>query len=134
MSWVSITDATGIVSEYPVTIPIDFDKYLNKSFLILANDPRYSYPDTPTEKMKIAQSLYACFLGSPESGRAQAIRDGVQSFSVGSFSESYTNKASERSDQYPDTIANLLQEYRIGRGTSIKLQRTYPSNNPSILL
>lgn len=133
MSWVSVTEASGIVSEYPVTIPSDFDKYLNKSYLLLSNDLRYAYPSPATEKMKIAQSLYACFLGSPESGRAQAIRDGVQSFSVGSFSESYTNKASERSDQYPDEIANLLQEYRIGRGTNIKLQRTYPSNYPHIL-
>jgi hypothetical protein len=127
-TWVSDTEALGLVAAYPVTVPSDFTKWLNASYLYLSNDPRYAYPIEPSEKMKLAQSLYACYLASPDSGRAKAIREGVASFSIGSFSESYSNKAQMNSDQYPVDVQSLLSEYRVGRGTSIELSRTYPSN------
>jgi hypothetical protein len=127
VTWVSETEASSLVAGYPVTIPSDYDKWLNQSYLVLSNDSRYSYPDTPTDKMKLAQSLFACDLAAVGIGQTPLQR-GVQSFTIGSFSESYSQKAIDRFDEYSSTIANLIREYRVGRGTAITLSRTYPSN------
>ena len=124
--WVTVTEAEEILADYPVTVPDNLEQYLNLSFLYLSNDPRYGYPTEATTKMKTAQSLYAVNL-SANSGSDSALQRGVSSFSIGDFSESYSNQAMATRDEYPRDIALLLNEYRTGgRGTSITLTRTYP--------
>jgi hypothetical protein len=125
--WVTVTEATEIIAGYPVTEPENYEQYLNLAFLYLSNDFRYSFPSSPTDKMKTALSLYAVNLGNSD-GSESPLQRGVSSFTIGDFSENYSNQAIQSRDEYPRDIALLLNEYRTGgRETSIHLTRTYPS-------
>lgn len=126
--WVSQSEAETLVEGYPVTIPDSFDKWVNQAFILISKNTAYSFPTDPTEDMKLALSLYACILGSGETGSADLKSQGVTSFSIGNFSQSYSDKLLTGLDQYPEPVKSLLAQYRTGRNVIAKLTRTYPRN------
>jgi hypothetical protein len=127
MSWVTETEAVELVAGYPVTIPTDYDKWLNLAYLLIFNDNRYSFPSTATANMKLAQSLYGISLAT-QSGESQALQNGVASFRIGNFSQTFSTQAQLNPNEFPQNVKVLLGEYRVGRPSTIRLSRTYPSN------
>ena len=122
--WLTETEALAIANEYPYPIPSDYGKWLSLAFIRLSNDSRYSFPTVATEKMKTALSLYAVLLPT-EKG---VIDSGVSEFSIGRYSQKFSEQALGDRYTYPRDILALLSEYRAGRNVMTKLSRTYPAN------
>jgi hypothetical protein len=74
--------------------------------------------------MKTALSLYAVLLPT-EKG---VIDSGVSEFSIGRYSQKFSEQALGDRYTYPRDILALLSEYRAGRNVMTKLSRTYPAN------
>lgn len=125
-TWVSLTEAEALVSGYPVTIPDSYDTWLNQAYLLIARNPSYSFPTDVSEDMKLALSLYACIIASGQNQNLQA--NGVSSFTIGNFSQTYSDKFLTGLDKYPEPIQSLLAQYRTGKAVTSRLTRTYPRN------
>jgi hypothetical protein len=125
-NWVTLTEAQGIASNYPLTIPTDFELWINLAQLRLESDFRYNFPTIPTDKMKTALVLYATDL--PKNNANELLVNGVQSFSIGKFSQSFSDEATLNNWRYSQTVEALLREYRVGRQTVANLKRRLPSN------
>jgi hypothetical protein len=101
-SWDSVVNKSGAI---------------NSAFRILSTHPAYIYPDTVSDKMKNANAEYARFLATSfNSKRQNLIEQGVESFSIGDFSETLKNTDSGFGTNIvlPSIVKQYLEEYEIG--------------------
>lgn len=125
--WVTLHEATLIAASFPYGIPADFDKWLNMSQTRIEYDPKYAFPSAPTERMKNAVVLLALITGSGDN-TAQLIQNGVSEFSIGKFSQKFSEHAQNNPGSYPIEVSNMLAVYRSTALFVGQLSRTYPSN------
>lgn len=126
--WVTLTEAETLVAGYPVTVPDNFQQWINYAFILLSKNTAYTFPDPPTEDTKLALSLYACILGNGEGQNSKLQPEGVTQFRVGNFSQTFSDKLVTGLDKLPEPVASLLSQYRTGKTTFAQMQRTYPRN------
>jgi len=89
---------------------------LNSAYRVLVSHPAYAFPSNVSQKMKDANCEYALYLATIGTQRQTLIDQGVKSFSVGDFSESYkdTDQGYGTNVTLPSIVKQLLDEYEKG--------------------
>lgn len=104
--------------------------YLTTAYRILIANPEYSFPDTPSQKMKDAQAEYGLYLVSNSTGdskRASLRAQGVREFEIGKFREKLDSNGSSSWSGVgmvlPSIVAGLLFEYLAAPNLHVFIER-----------
>lgn len=101
------------LSEWSTLSDDDATKLLNTAYNILVNDSNYEFPLTPSQSMRDANIIFAYELKfKPASNRVELMRQGVTSFDIGDFSESYDTQNYHKYSTYSIRVSNLIDSYR----------------------
>lgn len=126
IGWLETGEAEDFFELYPGGTTFiaseDYEAFLNLAYIRLSNDPNYSFPDTPTEKMKNAQCEFAFSL-SEGGGGASLKAQGITNYRVGNFSVSFEDSKGLDFLQYPIPVQNYLSDYLIGPDTTFTINR-----------
>jgi hypothetical protein len=123
--WADLTDANTYLTNKPGTAAwfasgFDGTVYVSYAYTVINNDPDYTFPDSPSAaqltKLQGAQIEYAYFIfKNPNSERRQNLRaQGVKSFSVSKFSETFSDSKGydfEGYSKYPVIVADFLRDF-----------------------
>jgi K+-transporting ATPase A subunit len=94
---------------------------------MLVSDSNYSWPATTSDNQKNAEIELANFLlTNPDYQQSiQLAQSGIQSFTIGTFSQSYKGdkELSTLRTQYPIQVLNYIEQYRVNIPAVARVKR-----------